>query len=146
MIEIKITNTKTNQIFGSTFSTKEEADAWHELNKEIHGDESLDPPTAIVEYIDITKKLKIEQLWKEINDFLESEFDSNCRLSMNLLLNDPNTTQEQLTKIIAVGNWWKTAWEIYKANKDSIMNDLETDTDKITQIGKVPYTIWDITN
>lgn len=71
--------------------------------------------------------------------------DFNAKHSINLILNDPNITQNQYNKIIEYSNWWKNLWYQYAIEKQKILNGLEGELN-IEIVKYCPYTIWDISN
>lgn len=54
MYQITVKNLGTNRQFGQRFPTQEAAVAWHKKHLETHGDETANPPAAVVTITDVS--------------------------------------------------------------------------------------------
>lgn len=87
----------------------------------------------------------VANLWHATNHFIESQFDTNSRISVLWYIADPNCPQDRKDKIIAVRNWWSSVWAYYASQKALIIQGQEAYFDPNVP-GNCPYTIWDISS
>jgi hypothetical protein len=86
---------------------------------------------------------RIKVAWEAADDWQESQFDTNSRISMLALMVDPNCSPERMAKIQANIVWGNVLWSYYKEVKDQILNGIDAQYDT-SMVGPVPYSIWSI--
>jgi hypothetical protein len=93
---------------------------------------------------DLNKKSELTRLlWNSINEFADSQMDTNSRHSINLYLTDPNLSENKRSKIIEYAMWWASLWDYYETKKLQIINGEEVYFD-LSELNNCPYTIWQI--
>jgi hypothetical protein len=84
-----------------------------------------------------------QMVWQYFTDFAEKQMDESSRHTISMLLVNPITSEQTITKIQAYMNWWQLHWVEYKGYRQRILNGEIIKIEDII-ISESPYTIWDI--
>lgn len=131
----KITVQKYGQTYVGRFNTEQECISWFQTKH-------IDGGTYIIE--NVKSQFEVDKLWHAVNNWIETQFDLNCRHSVNLMLADPNISQEKYAKIVSYSQWWENCWTVYKQKKDLLLAGETITFDPAIDLGKCPISIWDL--
>ena len=91
-----------------------------------------------------TSDQRISELWNHIDSFIRSQMDENARHSINLMLVNPATTEDQMQRLFDYGDWWTEMWTVHYAGARQIIMDGGTIDLTTLELPECPYTIWEI--
>lgn len=90
----------------------------------------------------------LRQLWSMTHQFIERQMDTSSRITLAMMLADPNTPFDVAQKIKDVLKWVNDVWAMYRVTKDRAQKEaVLTDLNEYQKSLKpCPHTIWDLTS
>lgn len=88
-----------------------------------------------------------KELWESFNNYAENQTDNNSRTTINIIAFNPNTSEIQKQRANEWIQWWENLWAVYAIKRNELINNEVMPTiDFDVEVGKTPWTIWEITN
>jgi hypothetical protein len=105
-------------------------------------DDSINDLSNCVDNMQLINQ-RIKVAWDAANNWSESQFDTNSKLSALALMSDPNCPEDRMAKIKNVIAWQQVVWGYYKEVKDKILQGIDATYDT-SMPGNCPWSIWQI--